>query len=128
MILRYMTKYNAPIDQAFLALADPTRRAVLARLSEGPTSVTTLSEPFRMALPSFVQHLKILEESGLIASDKVGRRRICRVNPAAFVQVEGWMAEQRRKWEAQTDRLQEFLEQGRDLTDGPRTTMENDHE
>lgn len=119
LILSYMTKYNAPLDHAFHALADPTRRAVLARLCDGPQAVTLLSQPFAMALPTFVQHLRVLEDSGLIASEKIGRTRICRINRPLFAQVEDWMSAQRRKWEAQTDRLQEFLEQGRDLADGP---------
>jgi DNA-binding transcriptional ArsR family regulator len=115
-----MPKFFTPLDQTFSALADPTRRAVLMRLAEGPASVTHLAEPFDMALPSFVQHLRVLEDGGLIVTEKTGRTRVCRINPAAFGQVEDWMAAQRRKWEAQTDRLQAFLEGGHDLADGPR--------
>jgi DNA-binding transcriptional ArsR family regulator len=115
-----MPKFLTPLDQTFAALADPTRRAVLRRLAEGPASVTHLAEPFDMALPSFLQHLRVLEEGGLIVTEKTGRRRICRINPAAFGQVEDWMATQRRRWEAQTDRLQAFLEGGHDLADAPK--------
>ena len=115
-----MPKFPTPLDQTFSALADPTRRAVLVRLAEGPASVTVLAAPFDMALPSFVQHIRVLEEGGLIVTEKTGRTRVCRIDPEAFGRVEGWIADQRRKWAAQTDRLQEFLEQGRDLADGPR--------
>lgn len=119
-----MAKFSAALDDAFQALADPTRRAVLARLADGPATVTALAAPFAMALPSFVRHLRVLEEGGLIVTRKTGRSRTCRINPRAFGPVEAWMADQRRKWAAQTDRLQEFLEQGRDLDDGPRMTKE----
>ena len=120
VLLRYMTKFSDPLAPAFHALADPTRRAVLARLASGPATVSDLATPFGMALPSFVQHLRILEASGLIASAKQGRSRTCRIEPAMVGRVEGWLGEQRRIWAARTDRLQAFLESGADLDDGPK--------
>ena len=115
-----MTNYSDPLAPAFHALADPTRRAVLARLALGPSTVSNLATPFGMALPSFLQHLRILEASGLIASEKQGRSRFCRIEPAMITRVEGWLTEQRRIWEARTDRLQAFLESGADLHDDPK--------
>lgn len=115
-----MTNYPTPLAPLFHALADPTRGAVAARLAEGPASVSELAKPFDMALPTFLQHLRVLETGGVIVTEKTGRTRICRINPAAFGVAEGWLSAQRRKWEAQTDRLQAFLEQGHDLADGPR--------
>lgn len=114
-----MTKYSDPLTPAFHALADPTRRAVLARLALGPTTVSELALPFGMALPSFLQHLRILESGGLIASEKQGRSRTCRIEPAMIGRVEDWLGEQRRSWEARTDRLQDFLESGGDLAAFP---------
>ena len=119
MILRYMTKFSESLSPLFHALADPTRGAVVARLADGPATVSELAEPFDMKLPTFLQHLKVLEAGGVIATKKTGRTRICRINPAAFGRAEAWLAAQRLKWEAQTDRLQEFLEAGHDLADGP---------
>ncbi len=120
MLLRYMTKYSDPLAPAFHALADPTRRAVLARLAQGPATVSELAAPHAMALPSFMQHLRVLETSGLIASEKLGRSRTCRIEPELIGRAEGWLAAQRRICEAQTDRLQIFLESGADLDDGPK--------
>lgn len=119
MLLRYMTKYSDPLDSAFHALADPTRRAVLARLALGPTTVSELALPFGMALPSFMQHLGVLEFGGLIASEKQGRSRTCRIESAMITRVEGWLADQRHIWEARTDRLQDFLVSGGDLAAFP---------
>ncbi len=98
------------LDRLFQALADPTRRAVLARLSAGPQSVKALAEPFDMALPSFLQHLTRLEEGGLIETRKEGRTRICALRPGALAPVRDWMEEQRALWEARLDRLEEYLE------------------
>lgn len=120
VLLSQMANLSPALDAAFQALADPTRRAVLVALAGGPQGVTALATPFDMALPTFLKHLRVLEDGGLIATEKIGRTRICRINPARIGVLEDWMAAQRRKWEAQTDRLQAFLEQGRDLADGPR--------
>ncbi len=123
-----MTNYYARLAPLFHALADPTRGAVAARLAEGPASVSDLAAPFDMALPTFLHHLKVLEAGGVIVTEKTGRTRVCRLNPAAFGAAEGWLAAQRLKWEAQTGRLQEFLEGGHDLDDGSRPAEETHDE
>jgi DNA-binding transcriptional ArsR family regulator len=98
------------LNSIFQALADPTRRAVLGRLGGGPTSVSDLAKPFDMALPSFMQHIRFLEESGWIRTRKVGRVRICAIEEEPFSAVERWLSEQRALWEGRTDRLQQFVE------------------
>lgn len=100
---------EARLDLLFSALADPTRRAVLARLSAGPASTKDLAEPFAMALPSFIEHLRRLEQGGLIETWKEGRVRMCRLRPGALAPVRGWMAEQRALWEARLDSLEDYL-------------------
>lgn len=97
------------LNGMFHALADPTRRAVLGRLSRGPVSVSELAKPFDMALPSFLQHIRLLEASGWIRTRKVGRVRICAIEEQSFVAVEAWLAAQRRLWEGRTDRLEQFV-------------------
>lgn len=102
---------NAPaLDTAFYALADPTRRAVVARLGRGGASVSELAAPFAIGLPTFLKHLKVLEQSGLVETGKHGRTRICRLRPARLTEVETWLAEQRQVWEARTDRLAAYVE------------------
>jgi len=96
-------------DDVFRALADPTRRKVLERLAKGPASVSELAEPFDMKLPSFVQHLAVLERTGLVKSKKTGRVRVFRINPPRLRVAEDWLAEQRRLWEARLDQLDEYL-------------------
>ncbi|MCF8478882.1 MAG: metalloregulator ArsR/SmtB family transcription factor [Rhodospirillum sp.] len=105
-----MENYQAALDTAFHALADPTRRAVIARLIEGSASVKELAEPFDMGLPSFLKHVKVLEASGLIGSEKIGRVRICRLVPARLIAAEDWLSEQRAVWQGRTDRLAAFVE------------------
>jgi DNA-binding transcriptional ArsR family regulator len=97
------------LDRAFHALADPARRDMLARLAEGPASVSDLARPLPMSLPAVLQHLKLLEESGLVSSEKQGRVRTCRIEPAAFGVAEAWIAEQRALWEGRLDRLEDYL-------------------
>jgi DNA-binding transcriptional ArsR family regulator len=104
-----MPNQSALLDSTFHALADSTRRAVLARLSQGTASVKELAEPFEMALPSFLQHLKVLEESGLIRSHKVGRVRTCAANHDQLSTVESWLATQRMVWEKRLDQLDSYL-------------------
>jgi DNA-binding transcriptional ArsR family regulator len=109
-----MLNYGAPaggppLDLLFHALADPTRRAMVERLSRGAASVSELARPFAISLPAVVQHLQILEASGLVRSEKVGRVRTCRVEPAALRPVEQWIAERRQTWERRFDRLGEIL-------------------
>ena len=104
-----MPNQEAALDSTFHALADSTRRAVLARLSQGTASVTELAAPFDMALPSFLQHLKVLEESGLIRSHKAGRVRTCAVNSHSLQAVESWLTAQRKLWEQRLDQLDAYL-------------------
>lgn len=104
-----MPKQSPNLDRVFYALADPTRRAVLARLSAGPAAVTQLAEPFDMALPSFSQHLKVLENCGLIRSKKEGRVRTVELAPKPLQAAENWMVEQRGMWERRLDQLDAFV-------------------
>lgn len=101
----------AQLTDVFYALADPTRRAIVGGLGPGPASVSTLFEPFAMALPSFMKHLSVLERSGVIRSSKLGRVRTCELQPEALTQAEQWMAQQRAAWEARSDRMAAFAEQ-----------------
>ena len=104
-----MPKQSVGLDQVFQALADPTRRKVIERLVAGPASTSELAEPFDMALPSFTQHLGVLERAGLVTSTKTGRVRTYRLAPAGLEVADGWLAEQRRLWEQRLDQLDEFL-------------------
>lgn len=108
------------LDRVFYALADPTRRAVMQRLAEGPASVSELAKPFGMALPSFMQHLRVLEDSGLVRSRKEGRVRTCEFQPGRLATAEQWIADQRALWEGRLDRLEAYLKelQGRERNDG----------
>ncbi|HEY7303546.1 MAG TPA: metalloregulator ArsR/SmtB family transcription factor [Bryobacteraceae bacterium] len=99
----------APIDSVFRALSDPTRRHVLERLSRRPASVSELATPFDMALPSFVQHLAVLEDSGLVRSKKVGRVRTYELVPKRLKLAENWLAQQRDIWERRLDQLDKYL-------------------
>jgi DNA-binding transcriptional ArsR family regulator len=105
-----MANNYSRLADVFHALADPTRCAIVGRLSEGPAAVSTLSASFAMALPSFMKHLIVLERTGVIRSSKVGRVRTCELRPKAFSQAEQWMAEQREIWESRTDRMSLFVE------------------
>ena len=104
-----MPKQLAELDRVFNALADPTRRAVLERLGGGPAATTELARPFAMALPSFTQHLTVLERSGLVTSDKQGRVRTYGLVRVPLESAEHWMAAQRRTWEQRLDRLDAFV-------------------
>lgn len=104
-----MPNFRDSLDGVFRALSDPTRRAVIGRLSEGPASVSTLAEPFDMALPSFVQHLRVLEECGLVESEKAGRIRTCRLRGESLAGAEAWLADRRRLLERRLDALEEHL-------------------
>jgi DNA-binding transcriptional ArsR family regulator len=109
VILRHMLNYVAPLDRAFQALADPTRRAMVERLTQGPASVSELKRPLTMSLPAVMQHLAVLETSGLIVSQKAGRVRTCRINLPALAEAERWIADRRLEWERRLDRLGEYL-------------------
>lgn len=93
----------------FHALADPTRLAVVERLLKAPASVSELAEPYDMALPAFTKHLGVLERTGLITSEKIGRVRTCSINPATMSQIERWFSDRRALWEARLDKLSEHL-------------------
>lgn len=97
------------IDRAFHALGDPTRRAILEKLSHGPVSVSTLAEPLDMTLAAVVQHLQILEESQLVRTEKAGRVRTCQIEPKGFALVEKWINDRRLLWERRFDRLGALL-------------------
>lgn len=104
-----MPKRLAEIDEVLHALADPTRRQVVERLVSGPASTSELAEPFAMALPSFTQHLSVLERAGLVTSTKQGRVRTYRIARTALEVVDTWLAEQRRLWEQKLDQLDALL-------------------
>ncbi|MFD2262731.1 ArsR/SmtB family transcription factor [Lacibacterium aquatile] len=104
-----MDQYQHQLDRTFLALGDPTRRAVLRRLGRGAASVSDLAAPFEMALPSFIKHIRFLEESGLIRTQKQGRVRTCTLDKVRLAAAESWLAEQRTLWEERTDRLEQFV-------------------
>lgn len=107
-MLQYQPK---ALDLAFQALSDPGRRAMVERLSLGPASVSELAKPLPMSLSAVVQHLKVLEEAGLVKSQKVGRVRTCTLDIGAMSQVERWIAERKGFWEQQYDQLEAYLAQ-----------------
>jgi DNA-binding transcriptional ArsR family regulator len=111
--LKQMPKCLEPaepeIDRVFQALADPSRRAMVDRLTRGPASVSELARPLAMSLPAVVQHLHLLEASGLVRTEKLGRVRTCSIEPAALRTAEAWVAQRRTAWERRLDRLGEFL-------------------
>jgi DNA-binding transcriptional ArsR family regulator len=100
---------NAAVDPVFHALAEPTRRAMVERLSVGPMSVSDLARPFHITLAAVVQHLQVLEESGVVRSEKVGRVRTCRLDPQGLRLAERWISERRSLWERRLERLGELL-------------------
>lgn len=104
-----MANYDVELDHLFSALSDPTRRGVLAQLCQGPGTVSELARSYDMALPSFTQHLKVLERSGLVHSRKEGRSRVYQVEPKQLKRAEGWLEEQRTIWEQRLDRLDDYL-------------------
>jgi len=109
-IVKSLLNNTAELDLVFQALADPTRRAMVERLSRGPAAVSQLAEPHGMTLSAVVQHLAVLEASGLVRSEKVGRVRTCTVERAALQRAEDWINARRTSWEKRLDRLGEFLE------------------
>jgi DNA-binding transcriptional ArsR family regulator len=108
------------LDRTFAALADPTRRAILTRLSTGQASVTELAEPFEMSLPAVSKHLKVLERAGLISRSREAQWRPCRLEPAPLKDVADWVEEYRDLWEARLGRLDDYLReiQGKEHGDG----------
>jgi DNA-binding transcriptional ArsR family regulator len=100
---------DVSLDQTFRALADPSRRSIVVRLSRGPASVSELAQPLAMSLPATVQHIEVLQKSGLVRSEKIGRVRTCRLEPAPMRSVEQWIAQHRTAWENRLDRLGDVL-------------------
>lgn len=109
-MVSYMVNQQSPLDTVFHALADPTRRAVVSRLLKGAAPVKRLSEPFGMGLPAFMKHLSVLENSGLIRSEKQGRVRTCHIDAERLAAAEDWLSQQRAVWQGRTDRLAAFVE------------------
>src|SRR5215475_3027691 len=99
------------IDRVFHALGDSSRRAILERLSQGPISVSRLAEPLNITLAAVVQHLQVLEESGLVQTEKVGRVRTCRIEPGGLTAAEQWIGDRRSTWERRLDRLGRLLDE-----------------
>jgi DNA-binding transcriptional ArsR family regulator len=97
------------VGRVFHALADPTRRAIVERLVQSPAPVKALAAPLAMSLPAVMQHLKVLEEAGVIVTEKVGRVRSCRIEPTALRDAERWLSGQRTAWERQLDQLDDYL-------------------
>jgi DNA-binding transcriptional ArsR family regulator len=106
-----VTRKGPTIDRIFHALGDPTRRAILDRLSRAPTTVTRLAEAQGITLTAVGQHLQILEESGLVRTEKQGRVRTCSIEPAGFDRLERWIGDHRSTWEKRLDRLDAFLDE-----------------
>jgi DNA-binding transcriptional ArsR family regulator len=104
-----MSRKKPSVDRVFHALGDPSRRAIVEKLSEGPMSVSRLAEPLNITLAAVVQHLQVLEESGLVQTEKVGRVRTCRIEPAGLAVVEQWVGDRRSMWERRLDRLGDLL-------------------
>ena len=106
-----MPNQSSDLGRVFQALADPTRRAVLEKLSRGPAAMSELAQPFSMALPSFSQHLDVLENCGLVRSSKEGRVRTYQLSPQSLKAAEGWLARQRALWTRRLDQLDDYLKE-----------------
>jgi DNA-binding transcriptional ArsR family regulator len=117
IIVRYMPNQSTQLDRIFYALADPTRRAVLERLSLGSAAVSELAKPFNMALPSFTQHLNVLRDCGLVHSEKIGRIRTYHIEPTALTTAEQWLEKQHAIWETRLNQLDTYLNTMKDTTD-----------
>lgn len=115
IILKHMLNQGADLDRVFQALADPGRRLMVERLSQGPASVSELGKPLSMSLTAVVQHVQVLEASGLVRSQKTGRTRTCSINPAGLRSAESWIS-RRARWERRLDRLGTFLDDTADTT------------
>jgi DNA-binding transcriptional ArsR family regulator len=108
-IVKHMLNYADPLDRVFQALADPSRRLMVERLSRGPASVSELAGPLSMSLAAVVQHVQVLEASGLVRSQKIGRVRTCSIEPAVINSAERWITQRRASWERRLDRLGDYL-------------------
>jgi len=109
-----MVKYSNQLDSTFGALADPTRRALLASLMFGQASITELAKPHRMSLPAVMKHLRVLEDAGLVLQQKTGRTRRCRLAAEPLKNAEQWISQYRKFWEGTLDNLEQFLSQPED--------------
>lgn len=115
-----MAKHDTQLDLLFHALSDPTRRMMLARLAQGPAPVSELAAPSGLRLPTILRHLSVLEEAGLVASQKDGRVRSCAFVPQALAPMDDWLATQRRLWEGRLDRLDDYVTKlMKERKDGP---------
>ena len=108
-IVKYMLDRTIDLDRTFQALADKSRRCMVERLTLGPASVSELAEPLAMSLAAVVQHVQVLEACGVVKTEKVGRIRMCQIEPAAMTAAERWITDRRRGWEARLDRLGDIL-------------------
>ena len=104
-----MSKRKMNVDQVFYALGDPTRRALVERLSAGPVSVSSMATPLKITVTAVMQHLNVLEQGGLVSTEKIGRVRTCRLETTGLTLVEKWISNQRSTWEKRLDRLGELL-------------------
>ncbi len=109
LIVKHVLNHTATLDRVFHALADPTRRQIVDRLARGPAPVGALAAPLAMSLPAVLQHLRVLEDSGLVRSEKVGRVRTCRIDPDALAAAARWITARRARWGHRLDRLGGFL-------------------
>jgi DNA-binding transcriptional ArsR family regulator len=108
-MLKQTVPQDVPLDRVFHALSDASRMMMVDQLSRGPASVSELARPLEISLPAVVQHLRVLEDSGLVTSEKVGRVRTCKIEAAALRPAEDWIADRRTSWEQRLDRLGEYL-------------------
>jgi DNA-binding transcriptional ArsR family regulator len=113
-----MLTESTSLDTTFQALADATRRAILARLSRGPASVSDLAKPLTMSLPAVLQHLAVLEGAGLVRSEKIGRVRTCRIEPQALSLAEQWLNQRLGEWQGRFDRLDQYLKTTQERGEG----------
>lgn len=118
-----MANYEAALDRTFQALSDPTRRAIVMRLSARPAAVGELFVPMPMALPTLLKHIRVLEACGLVATRKIGRERVCEMRPEALRMTDEWFAQQRAIWEARLDRMEAYVldMQAKEKKNGKRT-------
>ena len=118
-ILKYMLNQTIDLDRTFHALADKSRRTMVERLTRGSASVSELAQPLAMSLAAVVQHVQVLEACGVVKTEKVGRTRMCRIEPAAMTAAEQWIAERRRGWEVRLDRLGDILSEAGSTEEKP---------
>jgi DNA-binding transcriptional ArsR family regulator len=121
-----MVNQSESLDLVFQALADPTRRSIVERLTRGPASVSELTQPLTMSMPAVMQHLRVLQDSGLVRSSKTGRVRTCEIEPTVLSTAEHWIGDRRSLWERRLSRLGDFLDETAEplpggLPDQPRT-------